>query len=110
MGEGKTDLLAGTLDLIVLRLLQSGPANGWELTQRIHTLSREALHVKEGSLYPALYRLEARELISSEWGASENNRRAKYYSLTLAGKKQLAVERESWKRFSSALEAILRGA
>jgi PadR family transcriptional regulator, regulatory protein PadR len=110
MTKGKTDLLAGTLDLIVLRLLQPGPANGWDLTQRIQLLSRDVLQVKEGSLYPALYRLEAKEWISAEWGASENNRRAKYYSLTAAGRKQLAAEHDTWKRFAAALELILRSA
>jgi len=110
MAKGKTELLAGTLDLIVLRLLQGGPANGWELTQRIQLLSRDALQVKEGSLYPALYRLEAKEWITAEWGASENNRRAKYYTLTAAGRKQLATEQETWKRFAAALELILRSA
>ncbi|MGH7712373.1 MAG: PadR family transcriptional regulator [Gemmatimonadaceae bacterium] len=108
MTQSKTELLAGTLDLIVLRLLQSGPANGWDLTQRIQLLSRDALRVKEGSLYPALYRLEAKEWITSKWGASENNRRAKYYTLTAAGRKQLAAEHETWKRFATALELILR--
>jgi transcriptional regulator len=110
MPPPKTDLLAGTLDLIVLRLLQGGAANGWDLTQRIQALSRDVLHVKEGSLYPALYRLEAKEWIKSEWGASENNRRAKYYTLTAAGRKQLAAEHETWKRFAAALELILRSA
>jgi PadR family transcriptional regulator PadR len=110
MAKAKAELLAGTLDLIVLRLLQSGPANGWDLTQRIQVLSRDALHVKEGSLYPALYRLEAKEWITSEWGASENNRRAKFYSLTAAGRKQLTEEQETWKRFAAALELILKSA
>ncbi|HJU72677.1 MAG TPA: PadR family transcriptional regulator [Gemmatimonadaceae bacterium] len=108
MAKGKTELLAGTLDLIVLRLLQGGPANGWELSQRILAVSRDVLQVKIGSLYPALYRLEAREWIKSEWGTSENNRRAKYYSLTAAGRKQLNEEHETWKRFAAALELILR--
>jgi transcriptional regulator len=101
------DLLAGTLDLIVLRLLQAGPASGWDLTQRIRLLSRDAFDVKEGSLYPALYRLEAKELIRGQWGRSSNNRRAKYYSLTRAGLKQLTAERTSWERFAGALALIL---
>jgi PadR family transcriptional regulator, regulatory protein PadR len=104
------ELLAGTLDLIVLRLLQSGPANGWEITQRIQLLSRDVFQVKEGSLYPALYRLEAKEWVSAKWGTSENNRRAKYYSLTAAGRKQLAAERASWEQFTTALDLILRNA
>ena len=103
-----TELLAGTLDLIVLRLLQGGPANGWDLTQRIQTLSNDTLRVREGSLYPALYRLEAQGCIASAWGTSENNRKAKFYSLTPAGKKLLAEERASWKRFAAALETILQ--
>jgi PadR family transcriptional regulator, regulatory protein PadR len=108
MTRGKTDLLAGTLDLIVLRLLQAGPANGWDITQRIQVTSKEVLSVNYGSLYPALHRLEARGWIISEWGESENNRRAKFYRLTAAGRKQLAAERKAWERFSGALEAILR--
>lgn len=106
MGE-KTELLAGTLDLIVLRLLQGDPQNGWEITQAIQLLSRDVLNVKYGSLYPALHRLEARGLISAEWAISDNNRRAKYYSLTAAGRKQLQAERESWERFSTAMQLIL---
>jgi PadR family transcriptional regulator len=108
MTRGKTDLLAGTLDLIVLRLLRAGPANGWDITQRIQVISKEVLSVNYGSLYPALHRLEARGWIVSEWGESENNRRAKFYRLTAAGRKQLAAERKAWERFSGALEAILR--
>lgn len=108
MGKGKTDLLAGTLDLIVLKLLQAGPANGWDITSRIQLLSEETLSVNYGSLYPALHRLEARGLISSKWAASDNNRRARFYSLTSAGRRQLTAERETWERFSTALEAILR--
>ncbi|MGH9162351.1 MAG: PadR family transcriptional regulator [Vicinamibacteraceae bacterium] len=108
MGKNKTDLLAGTLDLIVLKLLQSGPTNGWDITQRIHVLSKDVLRVNYGSLYPALHRLEARGWITSKWGASENNRRAKYYTLTAAGRRQLAAERETWERFSMALGLILQ--
>jgi PadR family transcriptional regulator, regulatory protein PadR len=109
MGE-KMELLAGTLDLIVLRLLQAGRQNGWEMTQSIQVVSRDALTVKYGSLYPALHRLEARGLISSEWGVSDKNRRAKYYELTSAGRKQLEAERETWERFSTAMGLILGGA
>lgn len=108
MKKNKTDLLQGTLDLIVLKILQSGPANGWDITQRIQVLSKEVLSVNYGSLYPALHRLEARGWIASEWSASENNRRAKFYSLTAAGRRQLAAERETWDRFSTALDGILR--
>ena len=109
MGE-KMELLAGTLDLIVLRLLQGGRQNGWEITQSIQVVSKEALTVKYGTLYPALHRLEARGLISSQWALSENNRRAKYYELTAAGRAALEAERETWERFSSALSLILGNA
>jgi transcriptional regulator len=109
MGE-RTELLAGTLDLIVLRLLQGGRANGWEMTQSIQVLSRDTLNVKYGSLYPALHRLEAKGWITAEWAASESNRRAKYYTLTAAGRKQLEAERETWERFSTAMSLILGGA
>jgi PadR family transcriptional regulator PadR len=107
MKKSKTELLAGTLDLIVLKMLQGGPANGWDITQRIQVLSEDVLSLNYGSLYPALHRLEARGWITSEWGASDNNRRAKFYKLTAAGRKQLEAERAIWDRFSSALEAIL---
>jgi PadR family transcriptional regulator, regulatory protein PadR len=110
MGKNKTDLLQGTLDLIVLKILQAGPTNGWDITQRIQVLSQDVLSVNYGSLYPALHRLEARGLITSEWGASGNNRRARFYRLTAAGRKQLAAERATWERFSAALELILRAA
>jgi PadR family transcriptional regulator, regulatory protein PadR len=108
MKKDKSELLQGTLDLIILKMLQAGEANGYEITQRIQVVSQNVLSVNYGSLYPALHRLEARGWITSEWGASENNRRAKYYKLTAAGRKQLAIERQAWERFSVALEAILR--
>ena len=104
----KTDLLQGTLDLIVLRLLRAGPANGWELTQSIQTVSRGALDVNYGSLYPALRRLEARGWVTAKWGASENNRRARYYQLTAPGRRQLDTERAAWERFAQALGLILQ--
>jgi PadR family transcriptional regulator len=103
----KADLLQGTLDLIVLKLLRAGPANGWELTQNIQVVSKGALDVNYGSLYPALRRLEARGLVKGEWRASENNRRARYYGLTTAGRRQLDAERAAWERFSAALGLIL---
>lgn len=103
----KLDLLQGTLDLIVLKLLQGGPANGWQLTGTIQVVSRGALDVNYGSLYPALRRLEAKGLVSAEWGPSENNRRARFYKLTPAGRKQLTKERADWERFTSALGLIL---
>jgi len=107
MAKAKLDLLQGTLDLIVLKLLQAGRANGWELTQSIQATTRGVLDVNYGSLYPALRRLETRGLVSGQWAASENNRRARFYELTAAGRKQLVAERESWQRFVAALGLIL---
>jgi transcriptional regulator len=109
-GAGKATLLQGTLDLIVLQLLRAEPTNGYELTLRIQAISKDVLNVNAGSLYPALYRLESRGLVRAEWASTEKGRRAKVYSLTAAGRKQLAAERESWQRFSGALAAILRTA
>jgi len=108
MGKQKTDLLQGTLDLLVLKTLQAGPTHGWDIAQRIQQVSRDVLKVNQGSLYPALHRLEAQGWISSEWGASENNRRAKLYKLTATGRKQLATEVETWGRFSDAISLILQ--
>lgn len=108
MSPERIDLLQGTLDLIVLKLLQAGAANGWELTRSIQTMSRGAFAVNYGTLYPALHRLEARGWVSAKWGATENNRRARFYSLTAAGRKQLVAEQQAWARFSDALELILR--
>jgi transcriptional regulator len=107
VGDDKLNLLQGTLDLIVLKLLRAGMANGWELTQNIQLVSNGTLDVNYGSLYPALRRLEARGLVTAKWGVSENNRRARYYTLTAAGRKQLDVERAEWQRFSAALGLIL---
>jgi transcriptional regulator len=103
----KVDLLQGTLDLIVLKLLRAGPANGWDLTQSIQVVSKGLLDVNYGSLYPALRRLEARGLVKAHWGASENNRRARFYELTNSGRKQLDAERAQWERFTQALGLIL---
>ena len=109
--QKKSDLLKqGTLELLVLRLLRAGPLNGWDIMQRIRVASGEVLSVTPGALYPTLHRLEERGLIKAEWTASENNRRAKFYELTRAGKKQLETERETWARFAGAIEAILRDA
>jgi transcriptional regulator len=108
MGKQKTDLLQGTLDLLVLKTLQAGPTHGWDIAQRIQQVSRDLLKVNQGSLYPALHRLEAQGWISSEWGVSENNRRAKLYKLTATGRKQLATEVETWGRFSDAISLILQ--
>ena len=108
--QKKAELLQGTLELLALRLLRSGPLNGCDIMQRIRVISGEVLSVTPGALYPALHRLEERGLVSAEWGASENNRRAKFYRLTRAGRKQLEAERESWERFSGAVDLILRDA
>ena len=110
MKKQKAELLQGTLELLALRLLSSGRLNGWDIMQRIQIVSGEVLSVTPGALYPALHRLEERGLISAEWGASENNRKAKFYKLTAAGRKQLEAERETWERFSGAVESILRNA
>ena len=104
----RTELLQGTLDLIVLKLLRAGPANGWDLTQSIQVVSKGALDVNYGSLYPALRRLEAQGWLKGRWGTSENNRRARFYELTPAGMRQLDSERQAWERFSTALGLILR--
>ncbi len=108
MSKQKADLLQGTLDLLVLKTLQSGPTHGWEIAQRIQLLSEDVLQVNQGSLYPALHRLEDRGLIASEWGASDNNRKAKYYKLTAAGRRQLQTETEAWRRFSWAIARVLQ--
>ncbi|MGH7467791.1 MAG: PadR family transcriptional regulator [Longimicrobiales bacterium] len=108
MPAAHTPLLQGTLDLIVLQLLQAEPTNGYDLTLRIQATTRAVLNVNAGSLYPALYRLEQRGLIRAAWSKTDNGRRAKVYSVTGTGRKHLADQRESWERFSSALAAILR--
>jgi PadR family transcriptional regulator PadR len=108
MKKVQTDLLQGTLDLLVLKTVQTGPSHGWDIAQRIHQVSQDVLRIGQGSLYPSLYRLEAQGWISSEWGASDNNRRAKFYRLTAAGRKQLAAETESWERFTGAVDLILK--
>jgi PadR family transcriptional regulator, regulatory protein PadR len=110
VGADKLELLQGTLDLIVLKLLRAGPANGWELTQSIQAISRGVLDVNYGSLYPALRRLEARGHVTAKWGRSDNNRKARIYTLTAAGRKQLAEERAQWERFAGALGLILDSA
>lgn len=106
----KNDLLQGTLDLLVLRTLALGPMHGWGISQRIQQLSQEVLRVNQGSLYPALARLEQQGWIDSEWGTSENNRRARFYRLTRAGERQLAAQAESWQRLSAAVARVLQGA
>jgi PadR family transcriptional regulator, regulatory protein PadR len=102
-----TDLLQGTLDLLILRTLALEPMHGWGIALRIQQLSREVLQVGQGSLYPALYRLEYKGWIRAGWGTSDNNRRARYYALTRAGKKQLDAELATWDRLSTAVALVL---
>jgi len=105
-----SDLLQGTLDLLVLKSLALEPMHGWGIAQRIQQVSQNVLQVGQGSLYPALHRLEYKGWIQAEWGESENNRRAKFYSLTKAGRRQLAAELENWERLTSAIALVLKGA
>lgn len=106
----RIDLLQGTLDLLVLRILRGGEMHGWGIADRIQVVSKDVLSVGEGSLYPALYRLQTRGWIDSEWGHSDNNRRAKFYRLTKAGYKQLEVEQDTWNRLALAIAEIMRSA
>lgn len=105
--KAREDLLQGTLDMLVLKALQLEPMHGWGITERIAQWSKKVLQVNQGSLYPALYRLERKGWITSSWKTTENSRRARYYALTAAGRKQLAAERESWKRQSEAINLVL---
>ena len=110
MGSGdekSADLLQGTLDLLILKALTKGEMHGYEIAEWIHTTSDEALSVEEGALYPALHRLELRGWLESSWDVSANNRRAKYYKLTVAGRKRLKESAESWRRTSTAINRIL---
>ena len=104
------DLPQGTLDLLILRTLVAGPNHGWGISERIHQVSREVLQVQQGSLYPALHRLERRGWIKASWGSSENNRRAKFYELTRLGRKQLETEAGQWKALATAVAHILETA
>jgi PadR family transcriptional regulator, regulatory protein PadR len=106
----KAELLQGTLELLVLRIMRPGRLHGWDIMQRLQLVSGEVLSVTPGALYPALHRLEERGLIAADWGPSENNRKAKFYALTAAGRKQLDAERKEWERFSGAVALILRDA
>ena len=108
MGEQKSDLLQGTLDLLVLKTLALAPMHGYWIAKRIQQISRDVLQVNQGSLYPALLRLQQNGWIRAKWGASEKNRRAKYYSLTEAGRKQLEAETENWKRLAGAVARLLQ--
>ncbi len=108
MAIEKTDLLQGTLDMLILKALQLGPMHGFGISVLIRQMSKEVLQVEQGSLYPALYRLEDQGWISSEWGTSGNNRKAKFYKLTPAGRKQLVEETSNWERLSTAINLILK--
>src|SRR5829696_3849718 len=103
----KLDLLQGTLDLLILRTLQSGPQHGWAISERIQQISQNVLHVNQGSLYPALHRLEHQGWIQAEWGVSELGRRARFYALTKAGRKQLTTEVSKWERLSAGVNLVL---
>ncbi|OLB29010.1 MAG: PadR family transcriptional regulator [Acidobacteria bacterium 13_2_20CM_56_17] len=102
-----TDLLQGTLDLLILKSLAVASMHGWGIAERIQQVSKDALQIGQGSLYPALHRLEYKGWIKADWGVSENNRRAKFYSLTRAGKKQLQAEMEDWNRLTNAIALVL---
>jgi transcriptional regulator len=108
VARSKADLLQGTLDMLILKTLELGKLHGWGISKRIREMSRDVLEVNQGSLYPALYRLEDRGLIESEWGISPEGRRAKFYSLTGSGKKALREETRSWALFSEAVQLILQ--
>jgi PadR family transcriptional regulator PadR len=108
MGKaGSGELVQGTLPLLILRILATGPNHGFAIARRIHQVSNDVLKVEEGSLYPALHRLEVQGWIDSEWRATENNRRARYYSLTARGRKRLGYEKTRWRRLSGAIARVL---
>jgi transcriptional regulator len=110
MKPTKSELLQGTLDLLILRTLAAGDMHGWGIAQRLQQISQDVLQVNQGSLYPALYRLEQQGWIEAAWGDTENNRRAKYYSLTRSGRKRLAEETASWERIATAVTRVLQQA
>ena len=110
MGKDKGTLVQGTLDMLILKTLSRGPMHGWGISQSIQQISDEVLRVEEGSLYPALHRLELDGLIDAEWGQSENNRRAKFYKLTADGRKQLHQEANEWRRLAEAIARVMETA
>lgn len=111
MSQPKTDLLPGTLDLLVLKTLETmGPLHGWGIARRLEQVSQDLLYLNQGTLYPALLRLEQSGWIKGEWGVSENNRRARFYSLTKAGRKQLEREAQSWQKMAAVIGRVLEGA
>jgi len=107
MAIARIDLPQGTLDLLILRTVSLGPLHGWAISERIQQISSEVLRVQQGSLYPALHRLERHGWIKSRWGTSDNNRRAKYYELTKGGRQQLEVERNAWEKLTAAVAQVL---
>src|ERR671930_2030409 len=107
MGDDRLDMPQGTLDLLILKALSLQPQHGWAISERIRQVSRAALQIPQGSLYPALHRLERRGWIRAEWGASDNNRKAKYYELTRAGRKQLEAELDAWDKLTAAVTLVL---
>ena len=107
MGDSKSELLQGTLDLLILKTLALGAQHGFGISQRIQQVSKEVFQINQGSLYPALHRLEQRGWITAEWGESDNNRRAKFYSLTRTGRKQLEAEQKNWEKVTAAIDRIL---
>ena len=110
MSNERIDLPQGTLDLLILKTLALEPQHGWGISERIQQVSSEALRIKQGSLYPALHRLERRGWIKAKWGASDHNRRAKYYELTKAGRKQLETEESAWRKLTAAVGQVLETA
>ncbi|MGH9362225.1 MAG: PadR family transcriptional regulator [Thermoanaerobaculia bacterium] len=108
MDSDKTDVLQGTLDMLILKALAAGAMHGWGIAQRLRQMSDDVLQVQQGSLYPAVHRLERQGWVRSSWGPSENNRRARYYELTAAGRSRLAAETESWERLAAAVFQVLR--
>lgn len=107
MTDDRLELPQGTLDLLILKTLSLGPQHGWAISERLHQVSRATLQVPQGSLYPALHRLERRGWVSATWDASDNNRRAKYYELTREGRRQLKVEADDWRRLIAAVDLVL---
>jgi PadR family transcriptional regulator, regulatory protein PadR len=108
MSDSKLDLPQGTLDLLILRTLALGAQHGWAISERLKQISRDALRIQQGSLYPALHRLERRGWIKAEWRTTDNNRRGKYYDLTPAGRRQLEADVDEWRRLAAAVELVLR--
>jgi PadR family transcriptional regulator PadR len=110
MAKEKSDLIYGTLEMLILKALQHEPRHGLGIADRIHQISHDVLRVEQGSLYPALYRMEAEGLIKAEWGISDNNRKARYYELTALGRKRLTSEQEHWDRITSAVNLVMKSA